>query len=79
MIPAKAPWVEMWVNEHLRFDAGTHDDCVTAGAWLGQMLKTVQWSGGRGRFKPKEKSWKSRLKGYVDGKDKGSDSSHMKA
>lgn len=77
LIPIGASWTDQWVNEHLRFDAGTYDDCVDAHAWLGQMLRTVQWTGGRGRQKP-EKSWKARLSGYVK-KDPSDDNSHMGA
>jgi hypothetical protein len=63
LLPAEALWLEQWQNEYLRFDSGVHDDCVDAGAWLGQMLKDVTF-----RLRPKDrkkKSWKAKLKKFV--------------
>lgn len=36
--PAQAPWVQVLVNELLRFPNGLHDDQVDAMAWLGLMM-----------------------------------------
>jgi predicted phage terminase large subunit-like protein len=60
LLPESALWLEQWVNEFLRFDSGVNDDCVDAGAWLGQMLADVTFRG-MGRGRKKLKSWKDKL------------------
>jgi predicted phage terminase large subunit-like protein len=37
--PAGQPWMDQVRSELLRFDAGVHDDCVDALAWLVRMLE----------------------------------------
>jgi predicted phage terminase large subunit-like protein len=74
LVPAEALWLEQWVNEYLRFDSGVNDDCVDAGAWLGQMLTDVTF-----RLRPaarKKKSWKQKLKTHIA---KASGGTHMRA
>ena len=41
-LPKKAPWLDAWIAEHLRFPAGKHDDQVdtTSGA-LSQLMKSA--------------------------------------
>lgn len=67
--PEGADWVQDAQNEHMRFDAGVHDDFVDAGAWVGQMLANETYVPPR---KPKEKPWRERLKGYVKATKKAS-------
>lgn len=65
LAPAEALWLEQWQNEYLRFDNGVNDDCVDAGAWLGQMLKDVTF-----RQRPnakKKKTWRQKLKKHATG------------
>lgn len=66
LVPAEALWLEQWQNEYLRFDSGVNDDCVDAGAWLGQMLKDVTF-----RQRPnakKKKTWREKLKKHTVGR-----------
>lgn len=65
--PANHDKTDEAINEHLRFDAGVHDDYVDAGAWIGQMLKNETWTP---PHKPKEKPWREKLRGYI-GRAKG--------
>jgi len=64
LVPAEALWLEQWTNEFLRFDAGVHDDCVDAMAWLAQMLKDVSFRPRRSDRK-KKKAWRQKLKKYI--------------
>jgi predicted phage terminase large subunit-like protein len=61
--PQAHPLTQTAINELLRFDAGVHDDCVDAAAWIGQMLKDAPYI--PPREKPEDKSWKTKLKGYM--------------
>ena len=59
-VPTQAPWVQVFVNELLRFPNGKHDDQVDALAWIGLMMDTFATYVSK---KPKaKKSWKDRLK-----------------
>jgi predicted phage terminase large subunit-like protein len=40
-LPKRAPWVHAFVDELLRFPAGTHDDCVDALSLLGRLLEVM--------------------------------------
>jgi len=69
--PEGALWVTEYINELLRFPNGVNDDRVDAAAWLGKMLATQTWSGysrNKGERRKKNKSWKSKLAGYVAGR-----------
>lgn len=74
--PEGALWVDDFLNEMLRFPNGVKDDCVDAAAWIGKMLATQVYIG-TGRPKKKDKSWRSKLKGYVSGHKETN--SHMAA
>lgn len=47
LLPESAPWLEDWIDEHLRFPVGTHDDFVdtTSGA-LGYLVGDAGYSFG---------------------------------
>jgi predicted phage terminase large subunit-like protein len=77
LLPESALWLEQWINEHMRFDAGVNDDCVDAGAWLAQMLGEVTYRPRTPKHK-KKKSWKEKLRQHIGGGSGGPDS-HMKA
>jgi len=66
LLPADALWLDQFMNEYLRFDAGINDDYVDAGAWLAQMLQETMYRG-RSRLKRKVKSWKDKLGAHVSG------------
>ncbi len=42
-LPAGAPWVGSWVDEHAAFDAGSHDDQVDVGAYACRVAIT-KWA-----------------------------------
>lgn len=53
------PWVQVAVNEMLRFPAGQHDDIVDALAWAAQLV--TRKPPPRVEEPPEPKSWKDRL------------------
>ncbi len=71
LVPRGALWVDNWVNEHLRFDAGRWEDCVDANAWIGQMVKDETFRVKNPIRKKKNKSWKDQLKKHVKGTSRG--------
>ena len=67
LFPDNALWVQEFVNELLRFPNGVNDDRVDAVAWIGQMLLTKTYQGDLAQRRQTQKSWKEKLKDYIQG------------
>lgn len=67
VLPDSAPWVEMVVQELLRFPGGLHDDIVDAMAWAARMAAT--WATPKPPERSPIRSWRDDLQQYVAGND----------